>query len=267
MGAAYGLRPTEAKAQGVYYCVYDPTGGIGLGLCETVVPLTENDGCVGGFMANPDICGGELFNQSQCNEVGGPHDCISAIPEDEEGGFVIFNGVCQFTTEEWVYSLIDDCETALENVEGEIYKCIPNIGCRVCTVQMLLSDPSCTLSDSQCLETCTISREKDGFKLPPCGTGDERKTDVMTALGCMPLFRGINDVAGFFWKWAIGISGGIALLVIVYAGFLYMTSQGDPSKLAQSKELVLASMGGLILITMAGFVLRLLGIDILGLFG
>lgn len=66
-------------------------------------------------------------------------------------------------------------------------------------------------------------------------------------------------------RWAVGIGGGIAFLLIVYAGFMIMTSAGNPERLKAGQELLTSALSGLILLIFSVFVLRFIGIDILGL--
>jgi hypothetical protein len=63
----------------------------------------------------------------------------------------------------------------------------------------------------------------------------------------------------------MGLAGGIALVLIFYAGFMVMTSAGNPQKLTAGKELLTAAIMGLLMLVFAGFILRFIGVDILGL--
>ena len=89
---------------------------------------------------------------------------------------------------------------------------------------------------------------------------------INTAIGCIPV-GDTQRFAGWFLGWAIGISGGIALLLIVFSGFQIMTTSGDPQKLQSGRELLTAAISGLILIIFSVFLLRLIGVQILNLPG
>jgi hypothetical protein len=69
----------------------------------------------------------------------------------------------------------------------------------------------------------------------------------------------------FILKWAIGIGGGIAFLLMLYAGFMIMTASGDPERLKAGQELLTSAIVGLILLIFSIFILKFIGIDILGL--
>ena len=85
-----------------------------------------------------------------------------------------------------------------------------------------------------------------------------------TAIGCIPL-EDLNEFSKFTLGWGIGIAGGIAFLLILYAGFMIMTSTGDPRRLQAGRELLTAAIAGLLLLIFAVYVLRLVGVEILGL--
>jgi len=105
------------------------------------------------------------------------------------------------------------------------------------------------------------------------GTGDgssglpiqQQERCIQTAIGCVP-FENTTLIATTAVNIGIGIGGGVALVIIVIASYQIMTSQGDPRRLQAAKELLAAAIGGILLIVFAGFTLRLIGVDILGLF-
>ncbi|MDP3994370.1 MAG: hypothetical protein Q8P91_00880 [bacterium] len=78
---------------------------------------------------------------------------------------------------------------------------------------------------------------------------------------------GENALLGWILQWAIGIGGGIAFLLIVYAGFMIMTSTGSPDRLQAGKELLTSALAGVILLIFSIFLLKLIGVDILKLPG
>lgn len=88
---------------------------------------------------------------------------------------------------------------------------------------------------------------------------------IKTALGCIE-FSNTNTMASNVVFIGMGIGSGIALLLIVFASFQIMTSQGDPKKFEEAKGLLTAALSGIALIILSGFMLRLLGINVLGLF-
>lgn len=86
-----------------------------------------------------------------------------------------------------------------------------------------------------------------------------------TAIGCIPVLSTKEAFLSFVLKWAVGIGGGIAFLLIVYAGFMIMTSAGNPERLKAGQELLTSAISGLILLIFSVVILKIIGVDILGL--
>lgn len=96
---------------------------------------------------------------------------------------------------------------------------------------------------------------------------DSTKTGIRTAIGCIPIMgdTGKYDFVNFVISWALGIGGGIAFLLIIYSGFMIMTASGNPERLQAGRELLTSAISGLILLIFSVFILKLIGVDILGL--
>jgi len=99
---------------------------------------------------------------------------------------------------------------------------------------------------------------------PTCSINGKKGID--TAIGCIPI-EDTDSFLGFILRWAIGIGGGIAFLLIVFAGFQIMTSAGNPERLQAGRELLTSAIAGLILLVFSVFILRIIGVDILKLPG
>lgn len=93
------------------------------------------------------------------------------------------------------------------------------------------------------------------------------KTKINTAIGCIPVMGtdGKYNFLNFVLRWAIGVGGGVAFLLIVYSGFMIMTASGNPERLQAGRELLTSAISGLILLIFSVFVLKFIGVDILGL--
>lgn len=89
-------------------------------------------------------------------------------------------------------------------------------------------------------------------------------TAINTAIGCIP-FGDPAALSAFFLRWAVGIGGGIAFLMMIYSGFIIMTSAGNPDRLKGGKELMTSAVMGLLMIIFSVFILRFVGIDLLGI--
>ncbi|MFC1647286.1 hypothetical protein ACFL1A_03300 [Patescibacteria group bacterium] len=97
---------------------------------------------------------------------------------------------------------------------------------------------------------------------------DTACTEVKSAIGCIPTdISGQGGMISLLMTFGIGIAGGIALLLILMGGFQIMTSAGNPEQLNAGRELVGSAVTGLLLIVFSVFILRLIGVDILGIPG
>lgn len=90
-------------------------------------------------------------------------------------------------------------------------------------------------------------------------------TEIHTDLGCLP-----SDPGGFaqeFYGIGLGLISGIALIFIIYGGYLIMTSRGNPDQLSKGRSYIFYSIAGLLL-TIFGYVFfELITVDILHLPG
>jgi hypothetical protein len=95
----------------------------------------------------------------------------------------------------------------------------------------------------------------------PCVQGG----GVYTALGC---FAGdATDFTGIILKFAVGIAGAVAFLMLVYGAFLYVVSAGDPKALENAKGTISGALTGLLFIIFAVVILNMIGYQILQLPG
>lgn len=92
---------------------------------------------------------------------------------------------------------------------------------------------------------------------------------VETALGCIStevdtsgssFFSSIIDIA-------VGLGGGLALLLMLYGVFIVTTSAGIPDKLKEGQEIITSAVSGLIFILLSVFLLNFIGIKVLSLPG
>ncbi len=89
------------------------------------------------------------------------------------------------------------------------------------------------------------------------------KDGLDTAVGCVPITE-INSFAAKVFGFATGIAGGIAIFLIIIGGFQMITSQADPYKLKEGREILNSAILGLLFVIFAVFLLRVIGVDILG---
>ncbi len=96
-----------------------------------------------------------------------------------------------------------------------------------------------------------------------CGTDE-----IETAIGCISTQAdGNNSFFGSIIKIAVGLGGGLALVLMLYGVFIVTTSAGIPDKLKEGSEIITSAVAGLIFILLSVFLLSFIGINILGLPG
>ncbi|MEK7186611.1 MAG: hypothetical protein AAB675_04620 [Patescibacteria group bacterium] len=84
---------------------------------------------------------------------------------------------------------------------------------------------------------------------------------VVTDLGCIP-----HDPFQFvskFYSIGLGLIGGVAVLFIIYGGFLILTSEGDPGQLNKGKSYIYYAIAGLLLAIFGFIFVEVIAVDIL----
>jgi len=88
---------------------------------------------------------------------------------------------------------------------------------------------------------------------------------IQTAVGCI----GTNptDLIAKITANGIGLGGCIAFLMILRASVQMQISAGNPERINQGRELLESAISGLLLIIFSVFILRVIGVNILGIPG
>jgi len=61
----------------------------------------------------------------------------------------------------------------------------------------------------------------------------------------------LEDWIPNFYLWAVGIAGSLAILMLIYAGYLYATSTGNPEQSNLAKEYIIGALSGLAFLLLA----------------
>lgn len=88
------------------------------------------------------------------------------------------------------------------------------------------------------------------FKIDPSTTNfglNEAKTNIGSALGEKDPIVIVFDII----KFVLGLLGLIAVILVMYAGFLWMTSRGNPESIKKAKGIMIAGVIGLAIILAA----------------
>ncbi len=96
-------------------------------------------------------------------------------------------------------------------------------------------------------------------------TGGLGDGGIMTAIGCVPT----NPVAFVeaFFKFSLGIGGGLALLLMSFGAIRMILAQGNPESLKKGQEQFTSALIGLLFIIFSVLLLQVIGVDILNLPG
>lgn len=87
------------------------------------------------------------------------------------------------------------------------------------------------------------------------------KPGIYTAVGCIGADS--ESIVTRLVRIGIGLAGGIALLMILAGAFLFTTSQGEPKRASQAKELITSAIMGLVFIIFSVTLLQFIGVEIL----
>ena len=249
--------PQQAAAQGTYTCQFL------INVCQAGTGFQFNN-CDSGYKP-----GGECASLGQSSCTGTKFSCVrdtgqTACAEN-------YGGTCKIS-----------CNPSSESTIGGF----GNLGCVTPTARCCVPSNVCkTQYDGTCKNSCNGDEQEvggrgqlgcSGFNAQCCTLTDEARAadptcgenggGIDTAIGCIPV-ENPEDFIGYILGWAIGVGGGIAFLLIVVAGLQIMTAQGQPDKLQAGRELLTSAISGLIMLIFSVFILRIIGVNILGIPG
>ncbi|MFH1959358.1 MAG: hypothetical protein ABIJ22_03465, partial [Patescibacteria group bacterium] len=92
--------------------------------------------------------------------------------------------------------------------------------------------------------------------------GDGKGDGIWTAIGCIDT-SSTQGIVGKLMTVGIGIAGGIALLMILASAFLFATSEGEPKRTSEAKEILTSAIVGLLFIIFSVTILQFIGVNIL----
>lgn len=84
---------------------------------------------------------------------------------------------------------------------------------------------------------------------------------IWTAIGCIPSKP--EDIIKVVITIGLGLGGGIVLIMIIAGAFMLSTSQGDPNKTKEAKELITSAIIGLLFVIFSVTILQFIGVSIL----
>lgn len=126
---------------------------------------------------------------------------------------------------------------------------------------------NCAEAKNTCVTGCGCGPCKTEGRIPaPCiNEKDGKCLEIKSAIGNIP-----TEPAQFVKKLfsvILGVAGGIALILIIIAGYRFLTSQGNPEKVQAAREQLTSAIVGLLFIIFSFVILEVVGVDILGIPG
>ncbi|MBP7119151.1 hypothetical protein KBA63_03605 [Candidatus Woesebacteria bacterium] len=265
------------ETSGCIVCVYSD----GTGMCESqnAPDGTFASSCAPGYKApSTDLftycrqqsCPNPLF--IPCQPIQTRNNCVT----DSSG-----SKSCQICDDIPNNSVADCDQTATSQADCRTNCIAPaTSNPQACTNFQGACKATCATDETPISGSCSVGTNKcclPNSLLGSSGTGTKQSTKaatcdaagggqgIPTAVGCVPI-ENVTALTAFVMRWLLGIGGGIAFIMILAAGFQILTSSGDPKRLSTGQELLTSAVSGLILIIFSIFILRLIGVNILGLF-
>ncbi len=123
--------------------------------------------------------------------------------------------------------------------------------------------PRCGLGDWWCCDPKPgYTPVNKGPAAPPCNQSDNGNClSVETGVGTIST-QPANFVNSIY-RILLGLAGGVALLLIIGAGYQMMTSQGNPEKVKEARERLTSAIVGLLFIIFSFTILQIIGVQIL----
>jgi len=145
-------------------------------------------------------------------------------------------------------------------LEGK-FRCTMDGRCVTCAP----TESGCIFPDSSCNQACGPGAAGKGIQPTLCKQGEPGE-GIQTALGCIPT-KDPTQFVGWLLKFAIGIGGGIAFLLIIFGAIKILTSAGNPENVKAGQEMITSALMGLLFIIFSLFLLQLIGVKILNIPG
>jgi hypothetical protein len=84
---------------------------------------------------------------------------------------------------------------------------------------------------------------------------------VLTDLGCIP--NNPYEFVAKFYGIGLGLIGGVALLFVIFGGYIILTSAGDPTQLSKGRSYIYYAIAGLLLAIFGFIFVEVIAVDIL----
>lgn len=126
----------------------------------------------------------------------------------------------------------------------------------------------CILTDKEpgssklCFEYLSNSKEFNS-----CTRCFQEEKGFWTAIGCIYMEDWKSFIGKNIFGRILGLTGIIAFGCILFSSLQLILSQGNPEKLKNAQQMLTSCIVGLLVIIFASFLLKLIGVDILRIYG
>lgn len=87
-----------------------------------------------------------------------------------------------------------------------------------------------------------------------------RAIDVGVCIGDKCRFAGYEQYVVTLFQYAMKAGVVLTVLMVIYAGYKYMTSQGNPSAINEAKEILIGTLSGFAMLVLVYFILTFLNL-------
>jgi hypothetical protein len=216
-------------------------------------------GCRPGYVPPNERLGGPYFSEQECRDAEQTREGVSPVP----AGYQISRS-CPVCPTGYRYSFQE-----LPEGTGRCYK---NNGDTEEDFTQPEKYSTCVLNKCVMGKGCVGDLMETRAVIPPCksflNTEDAKDGNcetVLTAIGDIKI-NPIEFVQNLFGI-ILSLAGGIALILIIRAGYGMMTSQGNAEAVQNARDTITSAIVGLLFIIFSLVVLEVIGVDILRLPG
>lgn len=233
--------PQKYECQGGFTCDYASNTCVATAGCDD-----PGDGCCIDYTGHTLYCRKTKFPNLECDTSGGKNICYDANIICQKAGDPCCPNLGDPTGDGYCVGTVT-CDPALADASAPKGRCRDQGLCggnnQLCCTS---GDPCPTASDGyRCINGyCVNPQPLVGYKGPIF-------TDIASLLA--PIFK-ILFYVGIF----VGILG------IIYSGYLFISSEGDPGRVKEGKEQFTAAILGSLFVLLSVFILRVIINNILG---
>jgi len=83
---------------------------------------------------------------------------------------------------------------------------------------------------------------------------------VGVPIGGETKFTGYGGYISAVFTFSLQLGSALAILMVIYAGYKYMTSQGNPSAINEAKDIIIGSLSGLSMLLLIYLILKVLNL-------